>query len=71
LLDALYKKKLRTRKDDFKFPRGHMNFHGFSVVSDPGATISTGAIDPEETVSAGSLTPPKPFSGVVDPAELF
>jgi hypothetical protein len=27
LLDVLFKKKLRTRKDDLKFPRGHMNFH--------------------------------------------
>jgi hypothetical protein len=23
LLDVLFKKKLRTRKDDLKFPRGH------------------------------------------------
>jgi hypothetical protein len=28
LLDVLFKKKLRPRKDDLKFPRGHMNFRG-------------------------------------------
>jgi hypothetical protein len=37
LLDVLFKKKLRPRKDDLKFPRGHMNFrgNGFSGVIDP------------------------------------
>jgi hypothetical protein len=70
-LDVLIKKKLRTRKDDFKFPRGHMNF--FSVFS--------GVIDPAETISAGTLTPRKflinffswprgnRFRRVIDPAE--
>jgi hypothetical protein len=33
LLDVLFKKKLRTRKDDFKFPRGHMNFRGVPWVN--------------------------------------
>jgi hypothetical protein len=75
LLDVLFKKKLRTRKDDFKFPRGHMNFRG---VNDPGETVSAGSltprkirinffsrfrgvIDPGEIVSAGSLNPGKRF----------
>jgi hypothetical protein len=47
LLDVLIKKKLRPRKDDLKFPRGHMNFRGVN--------------DPAETVLAGSLTPRKRF----------
>jgi hypothetical protein len=47
LLDVLFKKKLRTRKGDLKFPRGHMNF--------------SGVIDPAEMISTRSLTPLKPL----------
>jgi hypothetical protein len=49
LLDVVFKKKLRTLKDDLKFPRGQC----------PRRNGLHGVIDLAEMVSAGSLTPLK------------